>query len=143
MNLQMHQEFQRLASLYVVQAAKEYEKYHLTLEMNRTGHYSNDPELIQTIQDDFLDMWDREDPQEILNQLAWWGNWEMGNIGPFYSPELRSTLNFLVKLLGDSTLREIEGLLVEGVREGVKLVQKGCGVPLEEMPHTCKEFPLV
>ena len=140
MNHRMHQEFQRLARLYVVQAAKEYEKYRLTVEMNQTGHYSNDPELIQTIQDDFLDMWDREDPQEILNQLAWWGNWEMGNIGPFYTPELRSTLNFLIKLLGEETLREIEEVLVEGVREGVKLVQKGCGVPLEEMPRTRADF---
>lgn len=140
MNHRMHQEFQRLARLYVVQAAKEYEKYRLTVEMNRTGHYSNDPELIQTIRDDFLDMWDREDPQEVLNQLAWWGNWEMGNIGPFYTPELRSTMNFLVKLLGDGALHEIEGLLVEGVREGVKLVQKGCGVPLEEMPRTRADF---
>lgn len=140
MNHRMHQEFQRLARLYVVQAAKEYEKYRLTVEMNQTGHYSNDPELIQTIQDDFLDMWDREDPQEILNQLAWWGNWEMGNIGPFYTSELRSTMNFLVKLLGEETLHKIEELLVEGAREGVKLVQKGCGIPLEEMPRTRADF---
>ena len=137
---QIRVELTRLSRLYVEQAYCEYEWYRYADRALETGLGENTPEFRAEIREDFLRLWDSEDPDGVMRHLGAWHRMGLGEIGPFYTPEVMGVIDFVRLLLGVGAWQDIKGDLLEGAKMGIQRVREGEDNRCVGLPHTRTDF---